>query len=276
MKIAAFVDLSLYAHSVIDHAIWLARERQASVELINIVSPNELAASNLAPVHPAGAMLLQQDDALDAKVADLARQGHERLDQGRRLLNEAGVFDVSTRLLEGHTSRTMVQAASPASIIIMGKRGEQADLARLPLGSNLERLARGSKVPVLAVSRSFRPIKRMLAGVDAETSAAPAVNSLASGVLPTCPLELLHVGDSTETALQTLQQAETKLRGAGYEVRSRIEPGVAQTVIPERVVLDEIDLLAVSALGSSRLRSMILGSLTSELLRACQVPVLLC
>lgn len=276
MKIVAFIDLSLYAHSVIDHAVWLAREKQASVELVNVVSPNELAASNLAPIHPGGAMLLQQDYALDAKVADLARQGRERLDQGHKLLNEAGVFDVSTRLVEGHTSRTMVQAASAASIIIMGKRGEQADLARLPLGSNLERLARGSKVPVLAVSRSFRPIKRMLAALDAETSGPPAVDALASGILPTGSLELLHVGDSTETALQTLQQAETKLRDAGFEVRSRIEPGVAQTVVPERVVLDEIDLLAVSAFGSSRLRSMILGSLSSELLRACQVPVLLC
>jgi nucleotide-binding universal stress UspA family protein len=276
MKIVAFIDLSLYARSVIDHAIWLAREQQASVELVNIVSPNELAASNLAPVHPAGAMLLQHDGALDAKVADLARQGRERLDQGSKLLNEAGVFDVSTRLLEGHTSLTMVEAASPASIIIMGKRGEQADLARLPLGSNLERLARGSKVPVLAVSRSFRPIKRILAAIDAETSAAPAVNSLASGILPTCPLDLLHVGDRTDIAEQILEQAEAKLTGAGFDVRSRIEPGVAQTVVPERVVLDEIDLLAVSAFGTSRLRSMILGSLTSELLRACQVPVLLC
>lgn len=275
MKIVAFIDLSLYAHSVIDHTVWLAREKQASVELVNIVSPNELAASNLAPVHPGGAMLLHQDDTLDAKVAELARQGRERLDQARRLLNEAGVYDVSTRLLEGHISRTMVHAASPASIIIMGKRGEQADLARLPLGSNLERLARGSKVPVLAVSRSFRPIKRMMVAVEGE-SAAPAVNTLASGIVPNYPLDLLHVGDRTDIALQTLEQAETKLRDAGFEVKTRIEPGVAQTVVPERVVLDEIDLLAVSAFGSSRLRSMILGSLTSEFLRACQVPVLLC
>lgn len=47
-------------------------------------------------------------------------------------------------------------------------------------------------------------------------------------------------------------------------------------VIPQRVVLDEIDLVAINAFGSSRLRSMLMGSLTSELLRACQVPLLLC
>lgn len=47
-------------------------------------------------------------------------------------------------------------------------------------------------------------------------------------------------------------------------------------LIPERVVLDSIDLLVMDRFGGSRLKSMLLGSLTGELLRACQVPVLLC
>lgn len=276
MKIVAFVDLSLYSHSVIDHAAWLAREKQAGVELINIVSPNELAASNLAPVHPAGAMLVQQADDLDAKVQELARQGRERLDQARRTLNEAGVYDVGTRLLEGHTAQTMVQAAAKASVVVMGKRGERADLARLPLGSNLERVARGTKVPVLAVSRSFRPIKRLLAALDAEATAAPALDALAGGLLPAGPIDLLHVGEPSENVRQALHQAAAKLTEAGYEVGCRIEPGDAELVVPQRVVLDGADLLVINAFGSSRLRSMLLGSRTSELLRACQVPVLLC
>lgn len=276
MKIVAFVDLSLYSHSVIAHAAWLARERQASLELVNIVSPNELAASNLAPVHPAGAMLLQQNETLDAQVAELIRQGRQRLDQARKALNAAGVYDIGTRMIEGHTARSMVQAAARSSIIVMGKRGERADLARLPLGSNLERVARGTKVPVLAVSRSFRPIERILAAVDADISTNPMVDTLASGLLPAGPIELLHVGEATETARLSLDQAETKLTKAGFEVTSEIERGLPQVVVPQRVVLDGADLLAINAFGSSRLRSMILGSLTSELLRACQVPVLLC
>lgn len=276
MKIVAFIDLSLYSHSVIDHAAWLARGRQASVELVHIVSPNELAASNLAPVHPAGAMLLQQTEDLDAKVVELARQGRDRLDAARTTLIEAGVYDVATRLLEGHTAQTMVQAASRASIVVMGKRGERADLARLPLGSNVERVARGTKVPVLAVSRSFRPIKRMLAALDAEEPAAPALDALAGQLLPAGPIDLLHVGEANENVSKTLDLGAAKLRGAGFVVSCRTEPGEAQTVVPQRVVLDEADLLVINAFGSSRLRSMILGSLSSELLRACQVPVLLC
>ncbi len=276
MKIVAFVDSSLYAHSVIDHTIWLALERRASVELVHIVSPNEVAASNIAPIHPGGAVLLERDDTLNAKLAELERQGRERLEQAHRALNQAGVNDVQVRLCEGHTAQTMVQATQSASIAIVGKRGEHADLARLPLGANLERLVRGSKVPVLAVSRSFRPIRRALAPVDAEAATSPALEVLAGGLLPATPIELLHVGDASEAARPHLDQAAAKLEAAGFATIARIEAGVPNVVIPQRVVLDDIDMLAVTAFGSSRLKSMLLGSLTSELLRACQVPVLLC
>jgi nucleotide-binding universal stress UspA family protein len=276
MKIVAFVDSSLYAHSVIDHTIWLALERRASVELVHIVSPNEVAASNIAPIHPGGAVLLERDDTLNAKLAELERQGRERLEQAHRALNQAGVNDVQVRLCEGHTAQTMVQATQSASIAIVGKRGEHADLARLPLGANLERLVRGSKVPVLAVSRSFRPIRRALAPVDAEAATSPALEVLAGGLLPATPIELLHVGDASEAARLHLDQAAAKLEAAGFASSARIEAGAPNVVIPQRVVLDDIDMLAVTAFGSSRLKSMLLGSLTSELLRACQVPVLLC
>lgn len=278
MKIVALVDLSLYGYSVIDHTIWLAREQQASVELVHVVSPNELAAANFAPMHPGGAMLLEPEDGLEAKVARLTRQGRERLEQARIQLNEAGVHDVQLRLREGPTAQTMLECAATASLVIMGKRGDQADLARLALGANLERLTRGSKVPVLAVSRSFRPIRRMLAALDADADAgtAAAIDALAGGLLPPMPIELLHVGDADDAARRGIGEAAGRLAVAGYDPGISIEPGVPHVVIPQRVVLDEIDLVAINAFGSSRLRSMLMGSLTSELLRACQVPLLLC
>ena len=102
------------------------------------------------------------------------------------------------------------------------------------------------------------------------------VGLLAGGLLPATPIELLHVGDASEAARLHLDQAAAKLAGAGFASSARIEAGAPNVVIPQRVVLDDIDMLAVTAFGSSRLKSMLLGSLTSELLRACQVPVLLC
>ena len=52
MKIVAFVDTSLYAQSVIDHTAWLAADRGASIELVQVISPGELMTAQLAPMHP--------------------------------------------------------------------------------------------------------------------------------------------------------------------------------------------------------------------------------
>src|SRR5690606_20479029 len=146
------------------------------------------------------------------------------------------------------------------------------DLARLPLGSNLERLVRRAPVPVLAVSRSFRPIERMLLALDVDAESVSSVEALASGLLPARPLQLLHVGEQSERAQAALERASLQLGNSGFAVTASIVDGEPRHVIPEQVVLGSADLLAIGGFGGSWLKSLVLGSLTAELVRACQVP----
>ncbi|RYG79286.1 MAG: universal stress protein [Alphaproteobacteria bacterium] len=74
----------------------------------------------------------------------------------------------------------------------------------------------------------------------------------------------------------TLQQAASDLSTAGFAVSTQVIQGDPRLAIPEHVVLQRFDLLAMGSFRSSRLKSLILGSLTSDLVRACQVPILLC
>ena len=46
-------------------------------------------------------------------------------------------------------------------------------------------------------------------------------------------------------------------------------------MIAQQLEAHAVDLLVMGAYGHSRIRSMILGSTTTHLLRTCQVPVLL-
>ena len=65
------------------------------------------------------------------------------------------------------------------------------------------------------------------------------------------------------------------LRAAGRPVSAEIEPGQADAVIARRVEADKIDLLVMGAFGHSRIRSLIIGSTTTQMIRACKIPVLL-
>jgi hypothetical protein len=59
--------------------------------------------------------------------------------------------------------------------VVIGKRGEATDFAKGHLGSNLERVARSSRKPILVAARAFRPITRFLIAYDGGASANKAL-----------------------------------------------------------------------------------------------------
>lgn len=53
-----------------------------------------------------------------------------------------------------------------ADLIVIGKRGEAANVVTLHLGANVERVIRASRRRVLVVARAFQPVERVLIDVD--------------------------------------------------------------------------------------------------------------
>jgi nucleotide-binding universal stress UspA family protein len=276
MRIAAFVDRSIYARSVVDHAAWLARASGAGVDLVQIVSPNELIAATMPPIHPGGPVVLPRGTTLDQDIAALHEEGIRQLERSRVILLAAGITDVRTRVEEGDVPRLLADAASSASIVIMGKRGEHADLARLPLGSTFDRMISTTNTPVLGVSRLFRPIDRTLLALGLDEQSSPAIETLGAGIFPPMPVEVLHVGEASQAVRVELDRAASQLSAAGHQPTTEVVDGVPLYAVPERVVSDGIGLVALGRSARSGLLSRIFSNLTRELTRACQVPVLLC
>jgi nucleotide-binding universal stress UspA family protein len=54
-----------------------------------------------------------------------------------------------------------------------------------------------------------------------------------------------------------------------------VRPGTPDEVIVSRVAAVGAGLLVMGAYGHSRIRSLVLGSTTAQVLRGCEVPVLL-
>ncbi len=161
-------------------------------------------------------------------------------------------------------------------MIIIGKRGEAADFAKLHLGSNLERVVRSATKPVMVASRTFKPINKFLIAFDGGESAMKAVRHIASGKLFTgLPCVLLCVGKPTDSLQDKLDDAAGLLRKAGYAVEAGFETGEPEDVIKNRIEADSIDLLVMGAYGHSRIRNLIIGSTTTEMVRSCQVPVMM-
>lgn len=280
-QIIALIDGSVYSQSVCDHAAWIARRRESSVELIHAIGRRETssAPANLSGNITLGARtaLLEELSSLDEQRARLfQKRGWAILDDGKARLEAAGVGKVMTRLRIGDVLDAVTDTETDADMIVIGKRGEAADFATLHLGSNLERIARTNKRPVFVASRAFKPIEKPLIAFDGGASSLKAVEYVARDPLFTgLDCHLLLVGTDTAENRRRLDAATGQLEQEGRTITADIMPGQADMVISQAVANQKFDLLVMGAYGHSRMRSLIIGSTTTEMVRSCLIPVVL-
>lgn len=278
-KLIALIDGSIYSKSVCENAAWISGRTGAPVELLHVLGRRETASSDLSGSIALGARtsLLQELSSLDEQRSKLAqRRGRAILEVAEEMLRAAGVETVTARLRQGDLLESVAEAERGSRGIVIGKRGEAADFAKLHLGSNLERIARSATKPVFVAARAFRPITKVLIAYDGGTSSVKAVDHMARAPLfAGLDIRLLTVGHDTSDVQRRLENAQATLRAGGHQAAIEIAVGQPETVISEVIERDGIDLLVMGAYGHSRIRTMIIGSTTAEMLRSCKVPVVL-
>ena len=280
-KILALIDGSIYARSVCDYAAWIAGRSGAPVEPVHVLARQELASAPMMMTGSldinASAVLLQELAELDEDHARLAAgRGQLILDQAESVLRAGGIDVIKPVLRRGDLVEVLRDLEADADLLVIGKRGEGADFARLHLGSNFERIVRGTKLPVFVAPRAFRPISRVMIAFDNGPSITAGIGRIAQRHLfPNLTYHLLHVGKESEAMSAALAAAADKLRAAGYTVTTEIAAGEPDQVIAQRVVTDGIDLLIMGTFGKSRLRQLFLGSTATEVIRSCLIPIVL-
>ncbi len=281
--ILACTDGSLSAASICDFTVWAARRLGAAVHVLHMIEP---AAISSLQSDFSGAIGLDSQNTLAAELIALeqarARVAQARADailkNARARLVDAGLDTNPIRVEARHGSLVDAVAKFDPThdLIVIGKRGEQADLAKGHLGSNLERVIRISQHPVLVASRVFQPIQRALVAFDGSPSSRKAVEHAATSPLLTgVALHLVCVGTPTAAVKLELEAARVRLTATGHAVTMEQPAGHADVVIPEIVTRENIHLLVMGAYGHSRIREFFIGSTTSALIRTCRIPLLL-
>jgi len=281
-KIIALVDGSIYSESVCRHAAWIAGRTGAPVELIHVLGRREAAGSaDLSGAIRLGARsrLMEELAELDAQRARLvAKRGRAILEDARAIVEQAGAkaSAITTRLRHGDIVEAIGEIEHEARVIVIGKRGEAADFARGHLGSNLERIVRAAHRPVVVAARAFRPVGSVLLAHDGGASAQKAVEHVAqSPLFAGLAVTVASVGADTPEIARRLAAAQARLAAAGIEARTRVLPGQPDDALGGMVEHEGFGMVVMGAYGHTRIRSLVIGSTTTEMIRACKVPVLL-
>ena len=280
-KMLAFIDGSIYSDSVCDHVIWAAAGDEFDVSLFNVIEGVYTAggpsnfSGNLGA--EAKSKLLVELSELDQKRAKLAqKKARLVLDLARERLVEGGIKNVETHLRIGDFVDTVTEFQDDSDIIIIGKRGEAADFAKMHLGSNLERLIRSTNRPVLVAARAFKPINRILVAFDGGRSSYGAIEYIAANKrYADLECHIVIAGKDGSRGHKQSTHAENVLKRAGISYKVFFERGEPEKVISDHVEQHSIDLLVMGAYGHSRIRNLMIGSTTTQMIRSCLVPVLL-
>jgi nucleotide-binding universal stress UspA family protein len=111
---------------------------------------------------------------------------------------------------------------------------------------------------------------------DGGESVTKAVNYMStSSLFEDIDCHLLHVGEPSAKVRRSLDSAAASLQAAGRRSSTEIRPGQAEKVIADAVDGDGAHLLVMGAYGHSRIRTLIIGSTTTTMMRLCKVPVML-
>ncbi|MGZ0654131.1 universal stress protein [Coraliomargarita sp. W4R53] len=281
-NILACTDGSLYSPSVYDHAAWASRQMNgASIHVIHMLNPHHEtpATANYSGCIGLGSRkaLLDELVALEAAKAKIAqKRGQAILEDATTHLKEAGASEVVANQWHGKLSDEITKYERTADLVVIGKRGNNADFEKGHLGSNLERVVRSCQHPVLVASRAYDKMDTFVLAFDGGSSAKKAVQYIAQEpLLKGMHAYLLYVGSGNAKIEAALAEAESTLRTAGYEVTIEQRDGNPEKIIGEIVAQDHIDLLVMGAYGHSTIRQLIVGSTTTAMIRTVKIPVLL-
>ncbi|WP_397544156.1 universal stress protein [Roseovarius salis] len=279
-RIVALVDGSIYSESVCDHAAWISERTGAPVELIHVLGRREAPPkADLSGSIRLGARtrLMEELAELDEQRAKLvSHRGRAILEDARAIVDRDGVTDITTRLRHGDIVEAIGEIEGDARVIVIGKRGEAADFAKGHLGSNLERIVRAAHRPVFVAARAFKPIETVLVAYDGGRSAMRAVDHIArSPLFAGLAVTLVTVGTRTPEIDKGLADARAMLAAAGIDADTRVVPGQPEAELGKLVEEEGFGMVVMGAYGHSRIRSLVIGSTTTEMVRSCKVPVVL-
>ena len=159
----------------------------------------------------------------------------------------------------------------------MGKRGENASFAAAHLGANTERILRASHKPCLVTPRAFKPITRILLAYDGGSSCQKAIQYLTNlSALKQFELHIITVAPREgKNAPKRLEEARNIAIDRGFDPICNILFGDAEPEMEKYVTDHDMDFLIMGAYGHSRIRHLVIGSTTAQMLRGSQIPILL-
>ena len=282
-KLLVCIDGSFpYTESCLKYAEWLIKKTGAKAEVLYVSDARQFGFSMVSDF--SGGLGVQPYQNLYAQLNHVDAEKTKIIQtMVEHFFAEAGL---ANKVQFKHETGSLVELYQKyedsdvgIDLVILGKRGEDASFATEHLGSSMERIVRASKRPCWVACRQYTPIKKIALAYDDSPSARHALQFLLRApFLKDIAIDLLYVNESEkeiDEAHLSLNSVADHLKDAGYVLKTVVIDDDVSDGISNYVAKNAIDLLIMGAYGHSKIRHLLIGSVTTDLIRRCKNSILL-
>lgn len=275
-KILVCTDGSQYSQVACRYAAWLAKLNHASITALYVTDLRIFQVPTVADL--SGSMGIQPFEGMVTHLREVESIKAKFIqEQAETVFQELGLADRAEFVHEtGMLVDAIKDRAESTDVLVLGKRGENAEFDSEHLGSMLERVVRSVQIPCFVGNRKFSEIKQAAIAYDGGDSCRKVIDFITSQ--DNFQKMRFHVlscveGHDEDKASQRLSEVESHFKSQGIDATYQTLNGEVETAIADYVEENSIDLLMLGAYGHGRIRDFLIGSTTTELLRRCHVPV---
>lgn len=269
------LDGSSNSTTAVDYGIYIAPKLEATlaglhvIDLYLIQGPMMTDISVTADVPPYDGYLGAVETSLKEKADLLLKNFEDRC--------RMAAIGCRTKKNIGKISDTIIEEAENADLILMAKKGEHFHLKEGGLiGSVAEIVIRRSGKPVMVVPESFRVIESMGLAYDGSVPARKALDlSLKISEKAKWPMTVIIISADEAKAADLSAQVEQMAQEGLADCEVIISAGREADEILKFIREGSVELMVMGAYGHNRLRELLLGSTTSQVIRKSPIPVLL-
>ena len=278
--IISFIDDSKYCDIVCEYSALLAKNSGSKIKLYHILkkekkqSKTDLSGSiNLG----AKTKLLENLVNYESSIAKIANEkGWKVLENAKKKILESGNFNVEIRLRTGEITQALKEKEHDGDIIVIGKRGEIKQNIDKKLGANFESIVRSSNKPIFVANRSFGSIKNILIAFDGSQPTLKLIDFFQKqNFFLNCKISLIYINDGKKKNFFDVNKQIQLDKPSKLDIELQEFNGQPKVILADLVKSKKFDLLAIGAYGHSKVRSLLLGSTTSELIKNNRIPFLL-
>jgi nucleotide-binding universal stress UspA family protein len=288
--IIVVLDDSAASEIRLDIAVALAQQHGAhltglsALDLLRPTRPIVPPRSNLEEDTPPASPLLNWGVGTSADYPEADTQAAERADQLETAFRERLRFSHlqgDWRVASGHVSETVVRQARQADLVILGQ--VNPDHPPPPAGRHLAEdvlMTSGRPILVIPYIRRFATVgSRILVGWNNSREATRAVHDAMPLLAKAMSVTVLEVS-ARNPAADAATGADITRHLTRHGITAETTRTVANSISTPDLLLNHAadmsaDLLVVGGYGHSRLRELVLGGVTRELLRHMTLPVLM-